>query len=1020
MSKVSRMASRRWLWVGVLWGLSAGPLSAQLEIGTDPSFTYFSALRSMYDGAYPDAFEGFRADMRGARRTVEGRWYSAICHYAMMGECHYAMGNMAQALDQYNAALSLLASSPGWLGRVTFPVAPSPAQRTLMIPWSPADRTSMPGDFGREMQVLIGRLDNSDVVQRGGVVVPPEYRSLNVAEVVRCICVALRRRVELLGPLAPHDPMSTSVLTAVENAGGPTNHWSQVWGDVQYGLALSAMGKFGEAAAALQRSVLINGNLTHPLSGMALFELGRLHAKEEKYQQAEQFFLQASVAAAEFEQIALVEEALHHASVVHVFHDRQAILPELQVATVWARQQKWRHLASSLLTDSVENLSALGRFDEAAIALAEARKMRHRRSGFSVQLVARQEHQAALLAYRTRQLPAASQSLAAAIAAQRSTSPRLFQMELASTWFLRRAESSSRAASQWFEELLREPRADDWIRETLDTLTIELAPHFPALEDWLELSLERGEIEKAVWISDKIRRHRFYATLPMGGRLLSLRWILEAPTERMSEECGQRRIDLMSRFPEYVEVSQRLTQLRRELAAAQKTAERAVPEADKEAVEALATRQRQLFIEMERLAEQQELIMGEIALRREPIPYAFPPLGQVAAIQKSLPATTAMLVFAETRHGVHAFLISSESLLHWRVANRNEVRGELARLLKSLGLVGEAGALSERLLAGSAWVPSATALDETLIGKAQYNAFERFQEIVVVPDGILWYLPFELLEYAHRQGMRDAAPGTDRATRIRYLPMTGLLTQPVSPSHRFAATNVVAGSLAPGEAKEVVAGRIAELREVVDGVRVLDPLLSSPTGIARSVWDRLLVLDDISDARAGNWDWSPGRLDKGKPLGSMGRWLQVPWGSPAEILLPGFRSAVDGSFRGSADGSEISQAILGLMAAGSQTVLVSRWRTGGQSCCDLMREYLQESGQAEPSAAWFRSQEIIRAGEVDPEWEPRVKSGSSAESIPTSHPFFWSGFILADQGVRGTPSEDVAVTEEAPEDATRE
>ena len=505
--------------------------NAQLGFGGEPSIGYYKALALFHEGSFGDALESFENNAKLGTRTVTGRWFDSICYYTMMGECLYALGNLPQALDHYDAALAVLVANPDWLERVQFPVAvgPQPSGKRILVPWSPADRASMPGDFSSPMQVLVGRLDNSDVARRGGVIAPPELRSLNVAEVIRCIAVALQRRIELLGPLCEHDPISNNVVRALESAGGARNHWSQAWLDLQYGLALAGLERDGEAAAALERSVFIGGTYTHPGSGIALYELGRLVAREQRYEQAKTYFLQASIAAAEFEQFFLVERCFAQATAVHTFQTNAEPLAAVGVATEWARRQRIRHLSASLLSTTADNFLAVGQITDAAPLVADAQRARGRRTGISTQLAARLEMQAALVAFHSRQLPVANASLAKAIAAQQVCSPWLFQIGVADSWYTSRADTSSRLAGELFAKLLREPNHDDWIRNTLESLTVQMTPHPVPYEHWLDVCLDRGEIDQAFWVAESLRRHRFYATLPLGGRLLSLRWLMEAP-----------------------------------------------------------------------------------------------------------------------------------------------------------------------------------------------------------------------------------------------------------------------------------------------------------------------------------------------------------------------------------------------------------------------------------------------------------------------------------------------------------
>ena len=79
-----------------------------------------------------------------------------------------------------------------------------------------------------------------------------------------------------------------------------------------------------------------------------------------------------------------------------------------------------------------------------------------------------------------------------------------------------------------YDDLLRSPAPIDWARQPLDSLAVLAVPHSNAYEHWFELAMAQGNREMALEISDRVRRHRFYSTLPMGGRLLALRWLMEA------------------------------------------------------------------------------------------------------------------------------------------------------------------------------------------------------------------------------------------------------------------------------------------------------------------------------------------------------------------------------------------------------------------------------------------------------------------------------------------------------------
>ena len=116
-------------------------------------------------------------------------------------------------------------------------------------------------------------------------------------------------------------------------------------------------------------------------------------------------------------------------------------------------------------------------------------------------------------------------------------------------------------------------------------------------------------------IAERARRHRFFASLGFGARLESLRWILEAPSDRLSREAVLQRQDLLGRYPAYDQLSQQARAIRATLAKQPLVAED--PAAVKEQTHA--------FSELQAVSQKQETVLREIGLRREPAELSFPP-----------------------------------------------------------------------------------------------------------------------------------------------------------------------------------------------------------------------------------------------------------------------------------------------------------------------------------------------------------------------------------------------------------
>jgi len=86
-------------------------------------------------------------------------------------------------------------------------------------------------------------------------------------------------------------------------------------------------------------------------------------------------------------------------------------------------------------------------------------------------------------------------------------------------------------------------------------------------------------------------------------------------------------------------------------------------------------------------------------------------------------------------------------------------------------------------------------------------------------------------------------------------------------------------------------------------------------------------------------------------------------------------------------------------------MLLSRWRTGGQTSFDLVREFVQELPHAPPTEAWQRAVLLAMDSRLSFDSEPRVKHAPSDEAPKASHPFFWAGYMLVDSGTAAEPSQ---------------
>ena len=197
---------------------------------------------------------------------------------------------------------------------------------------------------------------------------------------------------------------------------------------------------------------------------------------------------------------------------------------------MWAKRQRFGQLFASLLADTAEHLAAAGESGAAESALGQARQAMGRRRRVSVQVAARLAMQNALVQFQKGRGERAGEAISDAIALQKTCSPWLFQIATVNALFEQNSEDlSEREATLLYEELLREPTPTDWMTRTLDTLAVISSPQPDSFQHWFDVTMQRGEDGRAIEIVERFRRHRFFSELPLAGRMLALRWMLEAP-----------------------------------------------------------------------------------------------------------------------------------------------------------------------------------------------------------------------------------------------------------------------------------------------------------------------------------------------------------------------------------------------------------------------------------------------------------------------------------------------------------
>jgi CHAT domain-containing protein len=457
----------------------------------------------------------------------------------------------------------------------------------------------------------------------------------------------------------------------------------------------------------------------------------------------------------------------------------------------------------------------------------------------------------------------------------------------------------------------------------------------------------------------------------------------------LDQESVQQRGALLARYAGYDERSKKSRQLQTELRQAPLTP------ADQDAAKLQADK----LAELAKLSLEQEVILREIALRREPCKLVFPPVRSTKQVQELLPKGHGLLAFYATARQSYAFLMTKDKYGYWQIKSSPKTFvTRVQSMLQKWGNYEQNKEVKAEELADDRWKTSAKEILDLLTSGSKADlGGGTFEELAIVPDGLLWYVPFEALQVPDGEHTQPLIS----KLRIRYAPTVGLAVGAPHRRRQGGNTAVVLGRLFPRDDPEVAAAAFEDLSRVTSGAVAIQGKLPAASSVYSTLFDRLVVYSEVTPVDANPYAWSPVPLDQGKPGSALAAWFPLPWGGPDEIILPGFRTSAEHAAKGLSPeyaANELFLSTCGLMATGARTVLISRWRMGGRTSYDLMREFVQELPDTTASDAWQRSIELVSRLPLEPGSEPRFKEDSQHAPPLAENPFFWAGYMLIDTG----------------------
>jgi hypothetical protein len=524
-----------------------------------------------------------------------------------------------------------------------------------------------------------------------------------------------------------------------------------------------------------------------------------------------------------------------------------------------------------------------------------------------------------------------------------------------------------------------------WRRDPVDAIALIGLDSTPLHRGRLELAVAENNGIDVLRSTDRIHAARLAAALPLRGRLMDVRSLVTDPADSFWPSAKEL----------VLQPSPMLADLRQKVQASLR-----------EGMDETGPRDAAL-------ASLQESVVTQIALQRLRIPAVCPP--PVATEDASaLPPGTGLLTFVVDGPRLVATLSRDGTTTGWVSPAGRRIPTMISKLLAEIGANRSRG---KRLPDDESWRDTAATLKEMLFpSKSAWNE-SGLEHLVIVPDGPLWYLPFELLPAmegpaATEDGNADDAEEVvkeDNAEtppmlwadklNISYAPTPGLALRDVGAASDGNRVAVMAGTFFAPRQKELNDQMIEEMLAAAD-----DPLQwtlgsAPPTDRVGLGVAHLLVASPLTPSVAAPLatttipsSTSTPRADANGAWDQLSGWIRLPAGGPRTVALPGYRTAAGASKLG--DGSEVFFPLAALRCSGVKEITLSRWVTGGQSAATVIGELINETPHTSLASATRRGVSLLRQAELSVAGEPLLgKADEDSKNINGNQPLFWATYM---------------------------
>lgn len=963
--------------------------SVAQSAGEAPRAEYYLA-REMYEtGRLAEAAEAFRLTLSRSMRIKEEPWIDSIPPMVMLGESYFHVGKVTLAMEQYDNALKIALTYPNWLEQVSAPVEIQPFESKLKgINWFTASRptraaaTPEPGQLAVELAAP-------------GVAQPVQSLArIDTSEVLRAMGIAVVRRGEVLGPLAKYSPLARPLSDMLKRDMAQRSEWAKSSWRLLRGLHAISVPSDVDALPLIEAHAYLGNDIDYFMTPLALLQLGKLQWKQQNIGAALPYWQDGSLTAARYEQHAMLAETLQTLAAACSAGNRIELLGGIQNAAAWGtKQSAWVQAsgyagAAELATLTGDTTAAEANSRQAAAAFRIRDVMLPRAQ-------AQLSYANAITAFSENRGLFGQQSLESALKIMRGTAQdgamakQIFQMQLVLNLMQGNALQIVDAEAA-LDEILHEPGVEQWQADPLEMIAAMTTSAVPAYATWLELAERRGAKEQIVERMDRIQRQRLYEALPMGGRMFSLRAALLGGWP-LPNNVQTSVAQMLQDAPELAKATQRVTAQHAALAGATLPLEERLVSADL----------RKSLTEFGKTVESHENSMHLQALRRRPLDRFAPFSASVANLQAALDNDDMLLGFTTFGNKLYGTAVSKNDVETWSTGEFPQIEEHIKTLLSEIAVTSPSKVMPSQVTAmDAAWRETVNKLYTKLLPaniQAMVGAADR---IIVVPDGTLWYLPFELLPTSTR------SPYSNWLAKhaVTYLPTLGSMPLINLPAPKVERTLVAAAAFFSPD-KTLNESLTEKLSATLPGPHQIDTTAKNLSPFApwsRLMTEQLLVAAKVEPAQRP-LDTNFLLLD-GSRATQLGSWIESPCRAPARLLVPGYQTAAGSNSL--ADGRELFIPACTLLYNGTRTALLSRWSAGGRSSQVALSRYLQELNRESSSFAWQRTAAAFWADEFLIADEPGLlPSGKeTAALISGLHPKLWSGYmVIGDSQLPSTP-----------------